>query len=369
MRRLLMTTDAVGGVWTYALQLSAALAAHDVEVVLATLGPSPAASQRAAAGALPNVELIDTGLPLEWLADDPQAMAQAGEAVLSLAARRKADLLQVNTPALVVHAANDVPVVAVAHSCVATWWAAVRGGAMPTDFEWRTAQMRTGLTNADAVVAPSEAFAAALEQVYRLARPVHAVRNGRTPFVLPVRDTARFAFTAGRLWDEGKGLRTIDRMAALLECPVRAAGPLAGPNGSRVALDHTHWLGPLDDAGMAWWLAARPVFVSAARYEPFGLSVLEAAQAGCPLVLSDIPTFRELWDGAASFVAPEDHEAFAHEVSRLWNSREKSYERSTTAFARSLHLTPAAMAEGMMRVYAAAQRAWSISRRQIGVAA
>ena len=40
-----------------------------------------------------------------------------------------------------------------------------------------------------------------------------------------------------------------------------------------------------------------------ALYEPFGLAVLEAAQAGCALVLSDIPTFRELWDGAALFVA------------------------------------------------------------------
>ena len=40
-----------------------------------------------------------------------------------------------------------------------------------------------------------------------------------------------------------------------------------------------------------------------ARYEPFGLAVLEAAQAGMRLVLSDIPSFRELWDGAATFVA------------------------------------------------------------------
>ena len=46
-----------------------------------------------------------------------------------------------------------------------------------------------------------------------------------------------------------------------------------------------------------------------ARYEPFGLAVLEAAQAGCALVLSDIPTFRELWNGAAQFVPPGDDAA------------------------------------------------------------
>jgi glycosyltransferase involved in cell wall biosynthesis len=42
-----------------------------------------------------------------------------------------------------------------------------------------------------------------------------------------------------------------------------------------------------------------------ARYEPFGLAVLEAAQAGMALVLSNTPGFRELWDGAALFVASE----------------------------------------------------------------
>ena len=51
-------------------------------------------------------------------------------------------------------------------------------------------------------------------------------------------------------------------------------------------------------------MARTAVFVSPALYEPFGLAVLEAAQAGCALVLSDIPTFRELWDGVALFVAP-----------------------------------------------------------------
>ena len=73
---------------------------------------------------------------------------------------------------------------------------------------------------------------------------------------------------------------------------------------SASALAHLQPLGELDERTLAGCLSARPVFVSAARYEPFGLAVLEAAQAGCPLVLSDIPTFRELWDGAALFVDP-----------------------------------------------------------------
>src|SRR5947199_312178 len=51
------------------------------------------------------------------------------------------------------------------------------------------------------------------------------------------------------------------------------------------------------------------IFASPALYEPFGLTVLEAAAAGCALVLSDIPSFRELWSGAAVFVDPADSES------------------------------------------------------------
>ena len=45
--------------------------------------------------------------------------------------------------------------------------------------------------------------------------------------------------------------------------------------------------------------------------------MVEAAAAGLPLVLSDIPVFRELWDGAARFFAPRDAAALADAVNRL----------------------------------------------------
>ena len=47
--KILMTADAVGGVWTYALDLAVGLAPRGVEVVLAVLGPAPSPRQRAAA--------------------------------------------------------------------------------------------------------------------------------------------------------------------------------------------------------------------------------------------------------------------------------------------------------------------------------
>ncbi len=54
-----------------------------------------------------------------------------------------------------------------------------------------------------------------------------------------------------------------------------------------------------------------------ARYEPFGLSVLEAALAGCALVLGDVPSLRELWDDAAVFVAPDDADALRGALAAL----------------------------------------------------
>jgi glycosyltransferase involved in cell wall biosynthesis len=41
-----------------------------------------------------------------------------------------------------------------------------------------------------------------------------------------------------------------------------------------------------------------------------------------PLVLSDIPTFRELWDGAAIFLPPTDTAAWADALSTLHEQTE-----------------------------------------------
>jgi glycosyltransferase involved in cell wall biosynthesis len=90
-----------------------------------------------------------------------------------------------------------------------------------------------------------------------------------------------------------------------------------GPNGAAVNLTRLDWLGTLKPLALHEMMARTQVFASTALYEPFGLAVLEAAQAGCALVLSDIPTFRELWDGAALFVPPSDCDAIADALRKV----------------------------------------------------
>lgn len=346
--RVLLATDAVGGVWTYSVELARGLSQFGFEPVLAVMGPRAGAAQLRECEGL---RVIHTDLPLDWLADSPAAIRCAGRALSELAVREAVDVVQLPSAALVADARFEQPVVAVQHSCVASWWSAVREGPLPRDFAWRRDLVDDGLNIASAVVAPTAAFAAMTARVYRLSRPVYSVHNGRAPIALPKRSRGEFVLTCGRLWDEGKNLATLDAAAGLLGMPVEAVGPLSGPNDAAVSFEHLQTPGELGAAEIAERLAARPVFASAALYEPFGLSVLEAAQAGCPLVLSDISTFRELWDGAALFVPARDAEGFARAICAAIADPEKRAELGAAAQLRALRYTREAMARRMADLY------------------
>lgn len=351
--RLLMTADAVGGVWQYATDLAEALVPQGIETVLALLGPSPSAAQRARAEAIPGLTLIDTGLPLDWMAEGAPPVVRAGEVIAELAASEAVDLVQLNMPTLGARAHFPAPVVAVTHGCVGTWWQAARKGPLPESYAWHRAMMRDGLSRADFVVAPSAAYGAIVQTHYRLPHPPLTVHNGRVAANAAPAARHDHALTVGRLWDTVKAAELLDLAAARLAVPFHAAGAVVGPHGERIALDHLHLLGQLDAAGIAARLAAQPAFVSAARFEPFGLAVLEAAQAGCALVLSDIATFRELWEGAALFVTEATPAAYAEAVERIIGDDQQRRALGDAARARAARYTPAAAAETMARLYRA----------------
>ena len=350
--RVLLTLDSVGGVWQYGLDLARALGERGIETVLAQMGPAPTVHQRAEASVIPGATFIATGLPLDWLADGPQPIVAACAAISELARNERVDLVQLNSPALAASLKPGVPVVAVAHGCVATWWEAVRGDGLPSGYCWHREMSREGLRAADVVVAPTAAYAQTIARAYGLSRVPVAVHNGRSPIARSGGESAgETVFTAGRLWDHAKNVALIDRVAARLPVPIHAAGPVTGPHGETATLEHLHLLGCLDEEALRHWLQQRPIFVSAARFEPFGLAVLEAAQAGCPLVLSDIATFRELWDGAALFVASDSDVDFAKLIETLIGDPALRHTLGVAARRRAGLYTPAAMAEGMLGIY------------------
>jgi len=351
--RLLLTADAVGGVWTHAVELAAGLSAAGVSTTLATLGPAPTPRQIASAEVYPGVTVAPTGLPLDWLARSPGEISHAAEALAAFARAASADVVHLHGAAYAL-ADYGVPVIVSCHSCLATWWEAMRDGPLPADFEWRVAATAHGHVAADRLVAPTAAFARATRAAYGLAHEPVVVPNGvgAAPRDEPVSPGAASVFTVGRLWDEAKDVATLDLAAARIAAPFEAAGALASPDGAAaIRLQTIQALGQLSADEVRARLARRPVFASAARYEPFGLAALEAARAGCPLVLSDIPTLRELWNGAALFASPGDADGFADHIARLLDAPDERAHFGAIARQRSRRFTRDAMTAGMLRLY------------------
>jgi glycogen synthase len=348
-RRILMTADAVGGVWTYGLDLAAAFAAMGIRTVLAATGPvSP--EDRRRADAVPGLTLECGSFSLEWMPQAEGDLRQANAWLLGLAARHRPELVHLNgyAPALLPWKA---PTVLVAHSCMATWWRAVEGCEPPAEWAGYIDRAARALRCVDAVVAPSRAMALMMARAYgEAADRIKVIHNGRDPRAfsrLLVKEP--FVLAAGRLWDRGKGIDVLDAAAGQLGYPVYAAGPLGGPDGSRAGFTNLACLGPISEAGLAGWMGRAALFCAPARYEPFGLTVLEAAMSGAALVLSDIGSFRELWEGAAVFVPAGDADRLRQALLDLMANPDR---RADLAHAARLRAETYTVAEAARR-YAA----------------
>ena len=348
-RRVLMTADAVGGVWTYALDLAAVYAGIGIRTMLAVTGPM-AETERRRADAVPGLTIETAPFKLEWMAEAEEDLQRTEQWLIGLGARYRPDLVHLNnfSAALLPW---GVPSVLVAHSCLATWWRAVQGGEPGPEWNPYLERVRRALRSADAVVAPSRAMRADMTVAYpeEALDGIRVIHNGRDPRLFAPVAKEPFILCAGRLWDRGKGIGTLNEAAAGLDWPVQAAGPLQGPDGSSVAFANFECLGSLSEADVARWVGRAAIFCAPALYEPFGLTALEAAMSGAALVLSDIPTFRELWDGAAVFVPAGDARALHAELRALSGDADR---RSGLAEAARLRAANYSVAEAARR-YAA----------------
>ena len=348
--RLLMTTDTLGGVWTYSLELARALQPHGVEIALATMGRALTPDQRRAAESLDNVQVHESRYRLEWMQDPWDDVAAAGSWLLDVAADCDPDLIHLNSYAHgVLH--WPAPVLMVGHSCVFSWFREVRRQSPGPDWNEYRVQVIAGLRAADMVVAPTRTMLGWLEEFYGPLGRTRVILNGREPRGLPVLTKQPFILTAGRIWDEAKNVAAVAAVAADLPWPVYVAGEDRHPDGGGVSLDGVRRLGRLDEPSLARWYGRASIYALPARYEPFGLTPLESALAGCALVLGDIPTLREIWGDAACFVRPDDHDALANALAELAGNPAERREFVGRSRTRARQLTPRRMAADYMAAY------------------
>jgi glycosyltransferase involved in cell wall biosynthesis len=347
-QRILMTADTVGGVWTYALELIRAL--PDVEFALATMGGAVTAEQRDEAERLSNVRLLPSTYRLEWM-DGPWAdVDEAGEWLLAIAREFEPDIVHLNG---YVHAALawPCPVVLVAHSCVLSWWSAVKKTAPPPSYEEYRRRVAAGLSAADVVIAPTAAMLDTLRTNYDFFGAGIVMPNARDAQNFAPREKQDSIFAAGRLWDEAKNLAALKAAAPHVAWPIEVAGDSIHPNGRELQFEHVQSLGRLSSEQLAERLATSAIYALPARYEPFGLSALEAALSGCALVLGDIRSLREVWGDAAMFVPPDDYVALAETLNALIADPSMRADYAQRARNRAANFSPARMAEGYRRAY------------------
>ncbi|TIR44938.1 MAG: glycosyltransferase family 1 protein, partial [Mesorhizobium sp.] len=174
-RRILMTTDSVGGVWRYSLDLARELTTRGDSVVLAGLGPRPSREQAQEAQSFATLAWLET--PPDWMTRNESDLDGLPGELRELATAYAADLVHLNAPAQAAEVDLPCPILVVSHSCVVTWLHAVRGQ-VPTDaWAWQKDRNRAGFNRADIVVAPSRSHADMLEACYGPVARLSVVHN------------------------------------------------------------------------------------------------------------------------------------------------------------------------------------------------
>ncbi|KAA6435922.1 glycosyltransferase family 4 protein [Rufibacter glacialis] len=348
-----MTTDTVGGVWTYSLELIRAMAPHNVHFYLATMGAAITLRQRQELVALTNVTVYESTYQLEWM-DYPWAeVDKAGEWLLELNEQLDPDLIHLNN---FCHGQLpwNKPVLMVIHSCVQTWWRAVKGEPAPTGRDYYLSRVREGLRAADLVVAPTQAMLQEAEAVYGTFSEKKVINNGRDPHHFHFGRKEPFIFSMGRVWDEAKNIALLTQVADQVSWPIYIAGDSTHPaTGQNKLFKNVHFLGKLSPREIADWLSRASVYVLPAKYEPFGLSVLEAAFSGCALVLGKINSLQEVWDRSAEFVGTDDAEALATTLQKLVHDEFLRNIMACRAVKKAHDYTSQLMAQEYLQAYAA----------------
>ncbi len=361
-----MTADAVGGVWQYSVDLIAGLARHGVAVLLANLGPRPSEEQRKELNQLSNVRLAEGDFALEWMQNPWQDVDRSKDWLLDLEQQFHPEVIHLNGYALA-DASWDAPIISVAHSCVYSWWKAVHGCAPGLEWDEYYRRISRGLRRSAAVIAPSSSMAQSVILNYGVEpAKTSVIPNFSLARVAAAPEKEPFVLAAGRMWDKGKNLVLLESIGPNVTWPVYVAGKCEVVEDSNALIGAVRHLGALSHPDLLRRMERASIFVHPAIYEPFGLAVLEAALSKCCLVLAGISSLRELWQGAAIFVDPNDTKAWERELNELIANPSARENLGFRAFTRAQRYNVEASVSQYLDVYRNAKQS---KRSDSGVAA
>jgi glycosyltransferase involved in cell wall biosynthesis len=386
--RVLLVADAVGGVWDHSLLLARGLIRlAGARVLLLAAGPAPDATRSAAAGAVPGLEWRALAGQLEWMDGGRDWLGVWRREVAALASGWGADVVHVNQLGLAGVAGEPLlstmprrpALVLGVHSDVVTWWRWVKGGGqqgapLPEYLTWQRELAHQALRCADRVVCPSAFLARELATTYRLSALPVVIHNAvdalpgaeTSPAALPPRgegDRRGRAAVAGRVWDEAKNLALVAGALGRCRTPweVEVAGELCQPGRAEATAPPAgpglRYRGYLDKGRLGALFRRASVCLAPSLYEPFGLAPAEAALAGCAVVASDLPSYREVWGPAACYFRRDSARSLAAVLDRLYDDHEEVARLARAARERiTRRYTLPRMVGGYLRLYLDAAR-------------
>jgi glycogen(starch) synthase len=342
--RVLMTTDTVGGVWTYTCELAAALLQRGCAVILVSMGklPQPAQQlwlQRTSEHWPEDFRYLPTDFKLEWMQNSDSCYKDSERFLLQWIHAYQPDIVHSNQfcyGALPV----GIPKLVVAHSDVRSWAEACDSAALiPSPWlQAYDAVVKAGVLRADTIVAPTRWMADRLAQFYNPVSRIEVIANGRSLPELGDRPKRKLqAVTCGRLWDKAKNVHILSRLSPPL--PIKVAGDCYEPGSSQCAeIPALTNLGRLTESEVLELFCESAIYIVTSRYEPFGLSPIEAALCGCAIVANDIPSLREVWGSNAIYFDRDDASSLEHILHSLSQDQPALEDAAARAHAHVVNL-------------------------------
>jgi len=302
--RLLITTDTVGGVWRFGIELIEGLLEAGDAVALVSFGQTPSSSQHTECRRLADrwkqrFRYVASETPLEWMHANDRSYDEGASLLRETVHRFDVDLLHSNQYC---YGAVElgIPVLLTAHSDVLSWAQAC--GRALDDSEWLRrycSLVQRGLDGAAFLTAPTEWMLRTLAANFDVPDQRKTIANGRSIPTVPRIQKSLRAVTAGRLWDEAKGISMLGSVQTGI--PLIVAGSIDCDQSGGAPVSKVEHCGEVSQEDMLRIFDGSAIYICTSLYEPFGLAPLEAALCGCAVVARDIDSLREVWNGAALF--------------------------------------------------------------------